>query len=109
MAYARSNLNKVGAVTAVHYLLHGTTFASSRNFQSLHVCLHLQDLNEEEGYLTVLKKDDSYMSFNVTKNYTLRLTELENENLYDYTEHCFITGKIPKDVDKNSNCMLLLP
>ncbi len=78
MAYARSNLNEVGAVTAVHYLLHGTTFVSSHDFQTLHLGRHLQDLNEEEGYLTVLKKDNLYVSFNVTQNYNLRPKELEN-------------------------------
>ncbi len=40
MAYARSNRNEVGAVTAVHYLLRGTTFVSSHDFQTLHLGRH---------------------------------------------------------------------
>ncbi len=71
MAYARSNINEVGAVTAVHYLLHGTRFVSSHDFQALHFGLFLQDLNDEEVYLTILKKDDSYVSFNVAQNHNL--------------------------------------
>ncbi len=90
MAYARSNLHEVGAVTAVHYLLHSTTFVSSHDFQALHLCRHLQDLNKEESYITVLKKDDSYVPFNITQNHTLRQRELEDEHLYEYTENYYI-------------------
>ncbi len=82
---------------------------SSHDFQSLHLRRHLQDRNEEEGYLTVLKKDDSYVSFNVTRNYNLRPKELENENLYDYTETYYITGQIPNNANSNPNCMFLHP
>ncbi len=76
MAYSRSNLNGVCAVTTVQYLLHGTPFVSSPDFQTLHFGRNLQDISEEEGYITVLKKDDSYIPFNGTQNYTLRPTEL---------------------------------
>ncbi len=107
MAYARSNLNEVGVVPAVHNLLYGTTYVRSHDFQTLHFCRHLQDLTEEEGYLPVLKKDDLNVSFNVTQNYNLRPKELENENLYDYTENYCITGQIPNKANSNPNCMFL--
>ncbi len=51
MAYPRSNIYEVGAVIAVYYLLHGTTFVTSHDFQTLYQSRHLQDLNNEEGYL----------------------------------------------------------
>ncbi len=79
MSYAKSNINEIGSVTAVHYLIQSTTFVSSNDFQTLNLGSHFQDLNEEEGYRTVRKKDDSYVSLNVTQNGTLLPTEIENE------------------------------
>ncbi len=49
MAYARSEMVEVGAVTAVHYLLHSTTLVCSHDFQSLHLGRHLTDVEEAES------------------------------------------------------------
>ncbi len=56
----------------------------------------LRKVNDQEGYITVLKKDDSYVPFNVTQHYTLGLKELENEILYEYIDTYYITGQILK-------------
>ncbi len=77
MAYARSELNEVGAVTAVNYLLHNTTFVCSHAFEPLHFGRHINDLDGNVNTLSLIKQDDSYFAFNVTQNYTLRLVELE--------------------------------
>ncbi len=41
MAYARANLHECSAVTAVHYLLHSTTFVCLHDFQTLYLGRHL--------------------------------------------------------------------
>ncbi len=96
IAYARSNLHEVSAVTAVHYLLHGTTFVSSHDFQTLHLGCHLSDINKGASFLKILKSEDSYILFRVTENYTLRQVELKNECSQDFTEKYYITSNIPK-------------
>lgn len=49
MPYERSNLNYVGAVTAVQYLLHCKMLLCSHNFQYLHFGQHLREIDEEDG------------------------------------------------------------
>ncbi len=45
---------EVGAVTAVHYLLHGTTFVSSHDFEKLNLEAHLNDIYNAERVTTIV-------------------------------------------------------
>ncbi len=60
--YAGSDLDEVSAVISVHYLLYKTQFVSPHDIQTLNLGLHLHNHNEEKYYLTVLRKDDLYVS-----------------------------------------------
>ena len=82
MAYARSELIEVEAVMAVHYLLHGTAFVCSHDFQTLHLGRHLIELSEIEHEISLIRVDGTYNPFNVTMNYKLRPLDLENFSLY---------------------------
>ncbi len=79
MAYARSNLHEVSAVNAVHYLLQGTTFGISHDFQPLHLACHLSDVNEDASFLNILRAEGSYVPIQITQNYTVRPIELEDK------------------------------
>ncbi len=61
LAYAGSEMVEVGAVTAVHYLLHGTTLFCSHKFQSLHLGRHLNDLDKIEADVNILPLGNSYI------------------------------------------------
>ncbi len=70
---------------------------------------HLRALNDEDDFLKIINKDDSYISFNVTQNYTLRPLEVELENLYDYKDKYCISRSISKNVARSSDSMTLHP
>ncbi len=89
-AYARSNMHEVGAVTAVHYFLHGRTFVSSHDFEKLHLGRHLNDLNESENSMTILKNDGTYFPFNITETI---LSDLLNLRMKIFITHIQIRSE----------------
>ncbi len=106
-AYTTSNLSEVGDVRAVHYLLHCATFVSSHDFRALNLSRHLQDLNREDGYVAIKKTDDTYISLNVTRNYTLKALQQGKEHVYDYSKEYYVTEDIPEIVSENPNGVVL--
>ncbi len=109
MVYARYGIVEVGAVTAVHYLLRGTILACPLEFQSLHLCRHLNVLEETESDVGMIPCGNSYIAFDSTANYFLRPFELGKETLYDYKENLLLSRDIPKDIDGNENCLRVRP
>ncbi len=105
IVYARSEMVEVGAVTAVHYLLHGTTLVSSHEFQSLHLGRHLNDLKETESNVRIILLLDSMSQQTINDDHWNKKTKpsMITRRIIVYP------GIFKRILTKNENCMRLHP
>ena len=102
LAYARTEMLEVGAVLAVHYLLHESTFVCSHDFQTLHLGKHLQRLDNQESSVALVKDGLNYVPYDSTMDYRCRPTELESVSLYEYTESYYL-ARAPQGNNEAAN------